>query len=227
MRDAREDRRLDARPVMDDLRVVESKRHVPALGRGRISHQVLVPLRGRGRRCVTTALLQQIDEAVDVVALAVGLEDEAITEYEVDPTDPVDHDLRAQFDAMSSQAQAQQRLEPAVGVPSGEVDQRAVPRRYFRAQSSHSSPVDQPLAHRRFERREEGLDATARERVGERVDDRALTQTRPTADPVQHACATVMRMTTPMRRHRDVHALVVIEQPHTGAPQAGDTAEHP
>ncbi len=55
----------------------------------------------------------------------VDLEDEPITEHEVDPADAGDLDLRPQPQTQAVETQAEQGFQPALGIGPGEIDQPA------------------------------------------------------------------------------------------------------
>src|SRR6187402_2130642 len=102
--DCGEDRRLDGRPVVQNHRRVEAQRHEAERHRDGIAYEVLMSVLAAVRR-------------------AVGLEDQAVADDEVDDADPWDAYLARERQPMSAQPQADDRLETTVGVGASEVDQ--------------------------------------------------------------------------------------------------------
>ncbi len=95
---------------MDDERVVEPQRVEAVRCRDRITDEVMMTPRG-----------------ILVVGPTVDLEDEPITEHEVDPADARDLDLRPEPEIRAVEAQAEQGFQPALGIGSARGQRASAP----------------------------------------------------------------------------------------------------
>lgn len=96
----------DARPVVDDHRVVEAQ-----------------SLESEGRCRGIPIEIAMATFGARVVDATVDFQDQATADDEVDATDPVDRDLAFEVYTDQMQSQAKQRLQSALRVGSGEIEQ--------------------------------------------------------------------------------------------------------
>src|SRR5215207_9134627 len=209
---------------MHDERIVEPQRVEAVRRRDGVANEILVTFRHCRPRGVGLGANRGV-EAVDVVVLAVDLEDEPITEDEVNPTDTRYLDLRGQVDPEHAEPQPQQRLESAVRVPPREVGEPTVHCRKPAPDSGERSPCEESLPHRRLERDEELLLAAASEQLHERIVEARHSTTRRGCRPVSDADASVVSPPSPGRRHGDVRAPRLAQGPEARGAHATETTE--
>lgn len=155
----REDGGLDGRPVVQDQGGVEPK--------GRETE-------GRG-----DGVADEIPVAtLAVVAAAVGFDDEAITDDDVDSSDARYRHLGEALDPEEVKPVADQGLEPAVSISPGDLDERSDAGGHRGPQPVELRAGQQPLPEGGFECAEERLRAGAsrdlREAVGEAYRDEGV-----------------------------------------------------
>lgn len=163
--------------------------------------------------------------AARVVLLAVYLEDQPAIDEEIDSADAGYVYLALQKDAEEVQAQANQRLEAAVGIRSCNVHQpsRACGDRGANANASRSG--EHPLTPCGLVRREEDLFPTAMQDVnqsGLHVDE--AERWRP-VEEVADASAAEMLVDSPATADPDVRMLVLAEYPDAALAQRRSTGE--
>lgn len=153
----RDDGRLDDRPVVDDQRVVEAKSLISGRGGARVAEEILVALRLAG-----------------MALAAVGLHDEHAVDEEVDAADIPDPDLASHRDPEAQQPEPEERLEPALRVGTGDVDEPPLTCPQPRANLGPLRSPQKAQMPGRFEGGEERLVAEARGELYERLHDADL-----------------------------------------------------
>lgn len=146
--DGGEDRTEDDGPVMHDHGVVESEGHEPQRHRNGVAYSIPMP-------------------RFTIVGLAVCLEDEAISEHEVDIAHTGDRNLTREAEAPPMKPQSKKGLQPAVGIGACEVDEPAVLARDRGPKPITTGVVQKALTQRGLERREERLLPLTREHLRE------------------------------------------------------------
>lgn len=157
---------------MDDLRIVESESLVSQSGCRSIPDPVPMHMRRRL-----------------VVLSAVGFQDEATSDDEVDPPDVRQFDLTFETHSEQVQTKAQKGLQAAVRIRAREIDEPATGRGNAPTDTREIGTTQLPLSERRLERSEEHLVARAAIAVHECVLDRSETESGPSFIAVDDAVA--------------------------------------